>query len=170
MKISAKKIALIGVFTALSLIIFIVEAQFPTSGIGGIKLGLANVATMVAMLFIGRREAGIVLYLRIILAAAFYGTFVSFLFSLVGGTFAYLVMCLLMCRFDKKQIWVVSAFGGVFHNVGQLIAAGFISGTSMVITLFPYLLISGIVTGVLTGLITQRLWFSSLRKYCLRKE
>ena len=74
MKISVQKIALIGIFTALSLIIFVVEAQFPVMPIGGMKLGLANIVTMAAMLFIGRKEAGLVLLLRIILAAGLYGT------------------------------------------------------------------------------------------------
>ena len=69
MKISVQKITLIGIFTALSLIIFMVEAQFPVMPIGGMKLGLANIVTMAAMLFIGRKEAGLVLLLRIVLAA-----------------------------------------------------------------------------------------------------
>ena len=81
MKISVQKIALIGIFTALSLIIFVVEAQFPVMPIGGMKLGLANIVTMAAMLFIGRKEAGLVLLLRIILAAGLYGTVVSFAFD-----------------------------------------------------------------------------------------
>ena len=50
MKISVQKITLIGIFTALSLIIFMVEAQFPVMPIGGMKLGLANIVTMAAML------------------------------------------------------------------------------------------------------------------------
>ena len=66
MKISVQKITLIGIFTALSLIIFMVEAQFPVMPIGGMKLGLANIVTMAAMLFIGRKEAGLVLLLRIV--------------------------------------------------------------------------------------------------------
>ena len=98
MKISVQKIALIGIFTALSLIIFMVEAQFPVMPIGGMKLGLANIVTMTAMLFIGRKEAGLVLLLRIILAAGLYGTVVSFAFSLTGGILAYLAMCIAVSR------------------------------------------------------------------------
>ena len=59
MKISVQKITLIGIFTAFSLIIFMVEAQFPVMPIGGMKLGLANIVTMAAMLFVGRKEAGL---------------------------------------------------------------------------------------------------------------
>ena len=126
MKISVQKITLIGIFTALSLIIFMVEAQFPVMPIGGMKLGLANIVTMAAMLFIGRKEAGLVLLLRIV-------------------------------------------FGGFFHNIGQLCAAAVISGTWAVFSLLPYLIISGILTGTLNGLILQRLWKSPLRKYSIKR-
>ena len=103
MKISVQKIALIGIFTALSLVIFMVEAQFPVMPIGGMKLGLANIVTMAAMLFIGRKEAGLVLLLRIVLAAGLYGTVVSFAFSLTGGILAYLAMCIVFRELVKTS-------------------------------------------------------------------
>lgn len=169
MKISVQKITLIGIFTALSLIIFMVEAQFPVMPIGGMKLGLANIVTMTAMLFIGRKEAGLVLLLRIILAAGLYGTVVSFAFSLTGGFLAYLAMCIAVSRVGENQLWVTSVFGGFFHNIGQLCAAAVISGTWAVFSLLPYLIISGILTGTLNGLILQRLWKSPLRKYSIKR-
>ena len=165
MKISVQKIALIGIFTALSLVIFMVEAQFPVMPIGGMKLGLANIVTMAAMLFIGRKEAG----LRIVLAAGLYGTVVSFAFSLTGGILAYLAMCIAVSRVGENQLWVTSVFGGFFHNIGQLCAAAVISGTWAVFSLLPYLIISGILTGTLNGLILQRLWKSPLRKYSIKR-
>lgn len=169
MKISVQKITLIGIFTALSLIIFMVEAQFPVMPIGGMKLGLANIVTMAAMLFIGRKEAGLVLLLRIVLAAGLYGTVVSFAFSLTGGILAYLAMCIAVLRVGENQLWVTSVFGGFFHNIGQLCAAAVISGTWAVFSLLPYLIISGILTGTLNGLILQRLWKSPLRKYSIKR-
>ena len=188
MKISVQKITLIGIFTALSLIIFMVEAQFPVMPIGGMKLGLANIitllllrhytlketslaniVTMAAMLFIGRKEAGLVLLLRIILAAGLYGTVVSFAFSLTGGILAYIAMFIAVSRVGENQLWVTSVFGGFFHNIGQLCAAAVISGTWAVFSLLPYLIISGILTGTLNGLILQRLWKSPLRKYSIKR-
>lgn len=169
MKLSVRKITLIGIFTALSLVIFMVEAQFPVMPIGGMKLGLSNIVTMGAMLFIGRKEAGLVLLLRIVLAAGLYGTVVSFAFSLAGGLLAYAAMCIVISRVGEGQLWVTSVFGGVCHNVGQLCAAAVISGTVAVFSIFPYLLISGIITGTLNGIILQRLWKSPLRKYSVRK-
>lgn len=167
-RISVQKITLVGVFAALSLGIYAVEAQFPVSSIGGIKLGLANVVTLCAMIFIGRAAACCVLGIRILLASAFYGTFVSFMFSLVGGALACAVMCLLVNRFDRKQIWVVSVFGALGHNAGQLCVAVVLSGTGAVVSLAPYLAISAVGTGLLTGVVVQRLWFSPLRKFAVK--
>lgn len=163
--ITVQKIALIGIMTALSLGIYALEAMIPVSNIGGIKLGLANVVTLCTMVFAGRGSAGFVLGLRILLASAFYGTFISFMFSLVGGALAYIVMCVLLGVFDRKQLWVVSVFGAIAHNAGQLCVAAVVSGTGAVVSLAPYLLISAILTGALTGLTAQRLWFSPLKKF-----
>ncbi|MBO5577155.1 MAG: Gx transporter family protein [Ruminococcus sp.] len=166
--LTVQKIALIGVLAALSLGIFVIEAQIPSPNIAGIKLGLANVVTLCAMLFAGRIAAGCVLGIKIVLAAAFYGTFISFMFSLCGGALAFAVMSLLVNRFDKKQIWVVSVFGALAHNAGQLcVAAVLLSGA--VTALIPYLVISGIATGALTGITAQRLWFSPLRRFAVNK-
>lgn len=148
---------------------FVIEAQFPLSA-GGIKLGLANIATLLAMVFIGRREAGLVLLMRIILASAFYGTFVSFAFSLAGGLLAYLVMCFLVNRLERNQLWAVSVCGGLFHNFGQLAVAAVLTGQAAVVGLLPYLILSGIITGFFTGIIAQRLWFSPLKKYSIKKS
>ena len=167
-RISVQKIALIGVLAALSLGIYAIEAQVPMPNYAGVKLGLANVVTLCAMLFAGRAAAGAVLGIRIVLAAAFYGTFISFMFSLCGGFAAYLVMCLLVERFDKRQIWVVSVFGALGHNAGQLCVVAVVL-TAQIGAFVPYLVISGIASGAITGLVAQRLWFSPLRKFAVKK-
>ena len=71
--------------------------------------------------------------------------------------------------FDRKQLWVVSVFGAIAHNAGQLCVAAVVSGTGAVVSLAPYLLISAILTGVLTGLTAQRLWFSPLKRFANTK-
>lgn len=169
-RLTVQKIALIGLLAALSLGIYAVEALVPVSNIGGVKLGLANVVTLTAMTLVGRVEAGFVLGVRIVLAAAFYGTFISFAFSLCGGALAYVAMCVMVNRFDKKQLWVVSVFAALAHNAGQLCVAAAVSGTAAVFGLAPYLVISGIATGVLTGLTAQRLYFSPLKRAFRKKN
>lgn len=160
-----KKLALTSVLAGLALIIFIVEAQLPPFWIPGIKLGLANVVTLAAILFGGYSVGAGVIIVRVILGSVFCGTFISFLFSICGALAAYVIMCLLINKFDRKQIWVVSIFGAIFHSLGQLTAAYFIMENMHVLTLMPFLIIASVITGTFTGLCVQRLWFSPLQKY-----
>ncbi len=170
MKVSVKQITLIGIFAALSLIIFIVEAELPVFEGGGIKLGLANIVTLCSMKLLGRKEAGAVLAVRVMLAAAFYGSAVSLIFSSCGALLAYTLMCLLINRFDDRQLWVVSVFGAVGHNLGQIAAACFVCGPAIAVSMLPYLMISAVVTGTLVGVVSMKLVRSPLRRFRLAKK
>ncbi len=160
-----KRLTLTAVLSGLALIIFVVEAQLPSFWIPGIKLGLANVVTLAAILFGGYTVGAGVVIIRVTLGAVFCGTFISFLFSVCGAAAAYIIMCLLINRLDRKQIWVVSIFGAIFHSLGQIIAAYFIMENAHVLTLLPVLTIASVITGIFTGICAQRLWFSPLQKY-----
>ena len=71
-----KKLAFMALLTAMALTIFVIEAQIPAPvPIPGVKLGLANIITLTAMVLIGRKEAGVVLFLRIVMCATTRGSF-----------------------------------------------------------------------------------------------
>ena len=90
-----KRLAVLAMFTAIALTIFVAEAQIPPIvPIPGVKLGLANIVTLIAMARLGRRQAGEILLVRIVLGSVFTGGVSAMLFSIAGGVFAYLVMCL----------------------------------------------------------------------------
>jgi len=146
-----KTITTMSVLTALALIIFIVEAQIPALfAIPGIKLGLANVVTLIALKLLGRRQAGMILAARIILGSIFTGNFSVILYSGVGGILCYTVMSLSLCRIT--QLWVVSVLGALAHNAGQLLVASLILRSASVYLYLPPLIISAIITGAFTGL------------------
>lgn len=141
-----------ALLTAISLGIWAAEAQIPPIvPIPGIKLGLANIVTLAAMALLGRKEAGNVLIARIVLGSLFAGSFSAILFSLAGGALAWGVMALTIGRFDMKKLWVVSVFGAVAHNAGELAAAVAVTKTVSLLWYGPILLASGIVTGAFTG-------------------
>ncbi len=148
-----KKLALMAMLTAASLIVFVIEAQIPAPvPVPGVKLGLANIITLIAMLLLGRREAGLILLVRIAMGSVFAGGVSGFIFSICGGVLAYAVMCLTVKAFPEKMLWVVSALGAIAHNAGQLAAAAAITKTAALFIYAPVLLASGIITGVFTGL------------------
>ena len=153
-----KKLALMALLTAIALTIFVIEAQIPAPvPVPGVKLGLANIITLIAMCLLGKKEAGAVLLVRVIMGAMFAGSPSTFLFSATGGLFAYLVMCLTVGLFGEDRLWIVSALAGIAHNAGQLLACVLVVKTPGVFAYAPILAASGVVTGVFTGFAAQYL-------------
>ena len=147
-----KKLALMAVLTAIALTIFMLESQIPAPvPVPGVKLGLANVITLTAMLILGRREAGAVLAVRIVMGAAFAGSPAALIYSAAGGVLAYIVMCLLVGVIPEKRLWALSALSAVAHNMGQLLACVLVVKTPGVFIYAPALIVSGVITGVFTG-------------------
>lgn len=147
-----KKLALMAALTAIALTIFVAEAQIPpVLPIPGAKLGLANIITLVAVVLMGRREAGEILLVRIILGSMFTGGMSAMLYSIAGGALAWAVMCLTARFFGEKQIWIVSVLAALGHNAGQLAVAVWVTGTVSILAYAPVLIAAGIATGVFTG-------------------
>ena len=147
-----KKLALMALLTAIALTIFVVENQLPAPvPIPGVKLGLANIITLVTMLLLGKKEAGAVLLVRVLMGAMFAGSPSTLLFSAAGGALAWLVMCLTVGLFGEKQLWIVSALAGLAHNAGQLLTCALVVKTPGVLAYAPVLAVSGVITGVFTG-------------------
>ncbi len=149
---SAKRITLDAILTALALIIFIVELQIPEIvPIPGVKLGLANVITLIAVFELGPADAIVILLLRIGMGSMFSGRISAMLYSLAGGLLCYAVTLLLKKIVSEKQIWVCGVIGAACHNIGQILTAVLITGTPALFAYFPILMVSGIVTGSFTG-------------------
>lgn len=159
-----KKLALMAALTAIALTLFVAEAQIPPPvPLPGVKLGLANIITLVAMALLGRRAAGEILLVRIVLGSMFAGSMSALLFSVAGGVLAWAVMCLTLRFFGEKQIWVVSVLAALGHNAGQLAVSVWVTGTVAILVYAPALLAAGVVTGAFTG-IAARYLIRAVRK------
>ncbi len=153
---NVKRLARDAVLTAIALTIFIVELQIPDLvPIPGVKLGLANIVTLVTLFTAGPWDALAVLICRVALGALFAGNPAALVYSLAGGLAAFAVMALMKKLVTDKQIWVVSVFAAMGHNVGQIAAAMVVAGTPSLALYLPVLLVSGVVTGLFTGLAGQ---------------
>lgn len=150
----AKKTAFYGMFLALALVAGYVEQLIPINlGIPGVKLGLANIVTMVLLYTVGIRAAAGITAIRILLAGILFGTGFSIVYSAAGAVLSILVMVLL--KNTKKFSYVsVSVAGGVFHNVGQILVAILVLETNALAYYLPILIISGVVAGIVIGIIS----------------
>lgn len=150
---STKKIAYLSLLTALALIIFFVEAQIPPIvPIPGIKLGLANVITLITLVRFGRRDAFAVLALRIALSSILTGTAAGFIYSASGGILSFLTIAVLIDVLKKDRLWAVSIFGAIAHNIGQISVAVILTSTIQIFWYLPILVISAVITGLFTGI------------------
>ena len=148
-----KKLALMAALTAIALTIFVAEAQIPpVVPIPGAKLGLANIVTLVAIVLMGRREAGEILLMRILLGSMFTGSVSAMMFSIAGGVLAWAIMCLTVRFFGEKQLWIVSVLAALGHNAGQLAVAVWVTGTVSILAYASVLVAAGVITGAFTGI------------------
>ncbi|MFR3344958.1 MAG: Gx transporter family protein [Anaerobutyricum sp.] len=154
---SAKKTAFYGMFLALALVAGYIEQLIPINlGIPGVKLGLANIVTM---LLVGVPAACLIL-LRILLSGFLFGSGFAMVYSAAGAAMSMLVMALLK-KTKKFSSVGVSVAGGIFHNVGQIIVAMIVLETKALAYYLPILILSGLVAGILigilSGILTKRL-------------
>ena len=150
-----RKIAYLGVFLALALILSYVESLIPFYfGIPGVKLGLTNLIVVVMLYCTGTKEAFGVSVARILLAGFLFGNLFSILYSLAGSVLSFIVMCLLK-KTGRFHVISVSVTGGISHNIGQLIAAAFVVETYDIFYYMPFLLIAGVATGFVIGMLAQ---------------
>ena len=81
-----RRIVLLSLFTAIALVLSLVDSALPPLlPVPGVRLGLANVVTLILLFTVRPRDAFLVLILRIILSSIFAGQGMSFLYSLAGG-------------------------------------------------------------------------------------
>ena len=84
----------------------------------GMKLGFANVITVIVLYRRNLRDALLVSLLRIILNAFTFGSLFSLLYSLAGSLLSLFVMTLIKRKTSLAPV-SVSAAGGICHNLGQ---------------------------------------------------
>ena len=151
---SAQFVARVALMASLALIFSYVEAIIPYNpGIPGIKLGIANVVTVIALYKYGWKEAASVSVIRIIVAGLLFNGVFGMLYSLAGAVLSLIGMI------GLKKTGLFSAIGvsmaaGVLHNMGQLFVAAALIEDLRIFFYFPVLLFSGIAAGILVGIIS----------------
>lgn len=149
------RVAYFGVFTALALIFSYVETLIPISfGIPGVKLGLANLIIVIALYKMRLSEAYLLSVVRVVLSGFIFGNYFSIIYSLAGGLLSLTAMACLK-KNDGFSVMGVSVAGGVCHNIGQLIVAMLVVETFSVAYYVPVLLVAGVATGLVIGLVAN---------------
>lgn len=157
-KTNAYRVALTGMLFALALVLSVLESWItPLLGLApGVKIGLANIVVMYALLCMNRRQALLLVVLKAVFALLTRGA-VAALLSGCGGLVSLGVMSLLLLGKQRPTLFILSAAGAIAHNVGQLCMAAVLLGSGFALSYAPVLLVSGLAVGWLTGTLLRAL-------------
>ena len=141
-------------FLALSLVAAYIENLIPIQvGVPGVKLGLANIVTMVILYTLGFVAAALLTAARILLSGMLFGSGFAMVYSAAGAALSIVVMAVLRKTGHFSSVGV-SVAGGVFHNVGQILVAMAVLETGALLYYLPILVVSGLAAGIVTGIIS----------------
>lgn len=148
-----KRLTLCAILIALAMALSYTERFIPLQmlvPLPGVKLGLANIVTLMALYLMGPGAAFAILIPRCVFGAVFGGGITGLAFSLTGGILAMGVMALAK-KCPVFSVYGVSILGAAAHNVGQILAAMVLMNSVYIGAYLPYLLGVALFTGFATG-------------------
>ncbi len=150
-KITTHDIAVMGLLTALMLVLGYLENMFPIPlGVPGVKLGLSNGVLLFALYMMNVPSALMLMVVKVVLSGLMFGGASAMMFAFAGGALSMLAM-IPLSKVKGVHIVTVSIVGAVCHNVGQVLLAMIILKTSNLIYYMAVLMLIALVTGTLTG-------------------
>lgn len=150
---SIRRMTQVTLLSALALVLSYLETMVPLPiAVPGVKLGLGNVAVVVALFLLDIRGAGAVALAKVVASGMLFGSPVMLIYSLAGTVCAFAGMVVLRCVPGIGPV-PVSMVAAVLHNVGQIGVAVLMLSSSAVVLVLPPLAVAALVTGGLTGVV-----------------
>ncbi len=147
----SKDVANLALLISLALVFSYVEAIIPFNpGIPGVKLGVANIVTVITLYMFGNRDAFIVSVIRVLIAGLLFNGAFGACYAMAGAAVSLTGMILLRKTGLFSPVGVSMA-GGVLHNLGQLLVAAALIEDMKIFFYFPVLMFSGIIAGIAVG-------------------
>jgi heptaprenyl diphosphate synthase len=153
-----RRVTNLALLVSIGLVLSIIESTFPPLlPLPGARLGLANIATVIALYLFGPSMALEVTVLRCVIGGLLRGSVVGLFLSFSGGLVSTLVMIVLyILPGDRMSIIGVSVAGAVAHNATQLAAAFLLVGHASLFNFLPYLTLIAVPTGLFVGFCSRR--------------
>ncbi len=160
--LNTKKLTLTAVFSAAAIAMSTLENLVPIGAlipIPGLKLGIANLAVMAAVYFIGKRAGAAVALLKVAVIFLTFGNASSLFLSASGTLLAYISLLLTKRAFGKRISFIsISAISAICHATGQVIAASIITESLATLSVLLPLGLCSVLTGALTGFIMNPIY------------
>lgn len=156
----ALRTALDGILAAVTLVLAFLESMIPDIAFlpPGAKLGLSNIAVMFAVLTVGTADGFALVLIKSGFVFLTRGASSAFM-SISGGLLSFIclaVIVLISKKINKQFSYTaVSVLCAVMHNTGQTAAASIYMQTDLVTSYLPLLIVLGIFSGAVTGIILK---------------
>jgi len=157
---STRKLALMAILVAQATVLHYIESLFPNPlPFPGVKLGLANIITLLVLVMFDFKTSLTVISMRTVLGSLLSGTLfgMGFLLSFSGAILAGCVMALMLYLCRHLNLIGISIAGAAAHCAGQLIMASLILNQPGIFYYLPVMLLFSVPTGTITGLLTIEL-------------
>lgn len=157
---STRRLVYLSLLLAMATSLHLLEGFFPIPlPLPGVKLGLANIITLLVLYLYDLRAGLTVAIARVLLGSLLGGTFLApgFFLALTGAVISTLLMAILIKKTVCFSPVGISLAGAVGHNLGQLLMASILLQNQAIFYYLPFLLLTSIPTGLVTGYLLQNL-------------
>ena len=153
MKNSTKKLTFLSLMAAVAMLFSYLEFVLPPilPSVPGIKLGLPNIIIIFLLYEFSVKEAAAVSFIRIMLTSLLFGSVLTLIYSISGAILSLVIMWIFK-KINRFSVLGVSLLGGVFHNLGQILAAALIMQTREIAYYMIILIFSGTAAGIIVGI------------------
>ena len=149
--IATQRLARISLLSALALVLSYIETMIPLPvALPGVKLGLANVAVVVALLGLDMRAAAAVAVVKVMASGFLFGSPMMLMYSL-GGTALAFAGSAAASRIPGLGAVATCMVAAILHNAGQIAVAALLLGKPSVLLSLPPLALAACATGFVTG-------------------
>lgn len=157
---SVRRVTRLGFLASMGTALFVLESLIPLP-LPFLKVGLANISTLITLIIAGPVDALIVVFLRVLVGSLVTGSFFgpSFILAMSAGLVSAAVMGGVRAATGRAFGPVgVSLAGSSAHVLTQIAIVALVYVRSVVVVhLFPVLLATALVGGVVVGIVTARL-------------
>ena len=157
---TTREVTTVALLTAVGIALFVIESFIPAP-LPFLKIGFANISSLVALMVLGVPQMFLVVVLRVFVGSMLVGSLLTpgFVLAFCGGLTSATAMAL--SHGARKGFFSpigISLIGSLTHIVTQfLIVLLLYVQSPAVLFLLPLLLLSGVVGGVVVGWIVLRL-------------
>ena len=146
-----RKLTVLGMLSAAAVVCNILESVYIGPLFLNMRIGIANIASLTALVLYGKKGLCTVNVIRVMTAPALQGTLfgTAFWISLAGVSLSTLAVLLLDPQ--KHSLLFLSICSAMMHSVGQVLAVALLYRQAAMAATLPYYILLSMVTGLLTG-------------------